>query len=110
LVSIFDVGVLTSYGEGTSNSLLEYMLLEKPVVATDVLGIQEVVQNGINGFLVPQNDVNNFVKRVAHLLDSPSEAQKMGQAGKDLVAREYSIEGMVSGYESIYQSVIQKHR
>ncbi|MFW6042741.1 MAG: glycosyltransferase family 4 protein [Marinilabiliaceae bacterium] len=104
-ISIFDVGVLASYGEGTSNSLLEYMLLEKPVVVTDVPGITEVVSHGEHGYLVQQDDDKAMMQKIGELLDDREKARKMGQAGKDLVAREYSIDRMVSGYEAVYEEV-----
>lgn len=108
VVASFDVGVLASYGEGTSNSLLEYMLLEKPVVATDVFGINEVVRNGVDGYLVPQNDYKAMALKISELLDNAGLAQKMGKSGKQRVARDYSIHQMVSSYESVYREVIKK--
>ncbi|MGM0377672.1 MAG: glycosyltransferase family 4 protein [Bacteroidota bacterium] len=104
-IAIFDVGVLASYGEGTSNSLLEYMLLEKPVVVTDVPGITEVVSHGEHGYLVKQDDDQAMMQKIGALLNDPDKAKKMGQAGKDLVARVYSIDRMVSGYEAVYEEV-----
>jgi len=108
VVASFDVGVLASYGEGTSNSLLEYMLLEKPVVATDVFGINEVVRNGVDGYLVPQNDYKAMALKISELLDNTGLARKMGKSGKQRVARDYSIHQMVSSYESVYREVIKK--
>ncbi|MFW5890089.1 MAG: glycosyltransferase family 4 protein [Marinilabiliaceae bacterium] len=104
-IAIFDVGVLASYGEGTSNSLLEYMLLEKPVVVTEVPGITEVVSQGEHGYLVQQDDDKAMMQKIGELLDDPEKARKMGQAGKDLVAREYSIDRMASRYEAVYEEV-----
>jgi len=104
-IAIFDVGVLASYGEGTSNSLLEYMLLEKPVVVTDVPGVNEVVTDGGQGYLVKQDDDKAMMQKIVELLDDPAKARKMGQAGKDLVAREYSIDRMVASYEAVYEEV-----
>jgi glycosyltransferase involved in cell wall biosynthesis len=102
VVSFFDVGVLASFGEGTSNSLLEYMLFDKPVVATDVLGINEVVENGITGYLVRQDDFEDMAQKINDLLNNEDLASKMGAAGHELVGSRYSIEKMVAGYEKIY--------
>ena len=103
VVSMFDVGILASYGEGTSNSLLEYMLFGKPVVATDVLGIKEVVQEGKTGYLVTQNDAEGMAQKVDEILRDEQLAISMGNAGRELVASRYSIEQMVAGYEKIYE-------
>ncbi|MGQ1890975.1 glycosyltransferase family 4 protein [Thermophagus sp. OGC60D27] len=106
-VSIFDVGVLASFGEGTSNSLLEYMLFEKPVVATNVFGINEVVQEGKSGFLVPQDDYEEMGKKIITLLDNKELSLKFGRQGRDIVSSIYSIDQMVTGYENIYKEVVK---
>jgi glycosyltransferase involved in cell wall biosynthesis len=108
VVSLFDVAILASFGEGTSNSLLEYMLLKKPVVATDVSGINEVVVNGVTGYLVPQNNIQQMKSRVDELLGDPEKCQKMGLSGNELVALNYSIKGMVGEYEAVYEKVLKK--
>ncbi len=108
VISLFDVAILASYGEGTSNSLLEYMLLKKPVVATDVSGINEVVADGVTGYLVPQNDVQLMKSRINELLNHTEKCESMGLAGREHVARNYSITGMVSQFESVYKEVVNK--
>ncbi len=108
VVNLFDVAILASYGEGTSNSLLEYMLLKKPVVATNVSGINEVVVDGVTGYLVPQNDIRLMKSRIDELLNHPQKSISMGLAGREHVARNYSITGMVSQYESVYSEVMKK--
>ncbi len=108
VVNLFDVAILASFGEGTSNSLLEYMLLKKPVVATDVSGINEVVVHGVTGYLVPQNNIQQMKNRVEELLADPDKCQKMGLAGKELVALNYSIKGMVGEYEAVYDKVLNR--
>ena len=107
VVSLFDVGVLASYGEGTSNSLLEYMLFEKPVVATDVFGINEVVEDGVNGYLVPHDNFIEMGIKISRLLDNRILAVKMGKEGRKTVESGYSIGQMVAGYENIYKEVIR---
>ncbi len=108
VVSLFDVAVLASFGEGTSNSLLEYMLMEKPVVATNVPGIDEVVVQGVTGYLVPQNQAGVMKNRISELLDDPDRGHMMGLAGKKQVARQYSIFEMVSKFETVYKKVMKK--
>ncbi|WP_026055191.1 glycosyltransferase family 4 protein [Anaerophaga thermohalophila] len=107
IVSLFDVGVLASYGEGTSNSLLEYMLFEKPVVATNVFGINEVVEDGVNGYLVAHDNFMEMGMKISKLLDDTTLAVKMGKEGRKTVESRYSIDQMVAGYENIYEEVIR---
>jgi glycosyltransferase involved in cell wall biosynthesis len=108
VVNIFDVAVLASFGEGTSNSLLEYMVLRKPVVATDVYGINEVVQEGVTGHLVPQNDYQKMGDKISDLLDNPDLARKMGEHGYEYVINECSIDKLVSEHEAVFREVTGK--
>ncbi|WP_291857913.1 glycosyltransferase [Marinilabilia sp.] len=108
VVNIFDVAVLASFGEGTSNSLLEYMVLRKPVVATDVFGINEVVREGVTGHLVPQDDFIRMGDKISELLDNPGLARKMGENGYEYVIKECSIEKLVSEHEVVFREVTGK--
>jgi len=105
VVNIFDVAVLASFGEGTSNSLLEYMILKKPVVATDVFGVDEVVREGVTGYLVPQDDFVSMGDRISELLDNSELARKMGENGYEYVIKECSIEKLVSEHEAVFKEV-----
>ena len=64
VVTAFDVAALATFTEGTANSIIEYMALAKPVVATDGGGTCDVVQEGVTGFLVPPRDAPVFADRV----------------------------------------------
>jgi glycosyltransferase involved in cell wall biosynthesis len=108
VINIFNVAVLASYGEGTSNSILEYMMLKKPVVATDVYGINEVVKHGTNGYLVPQDDHMAMKDKINELLNNSVLSQKMGENGYQFVINECSIEKMVSLHEKLFGEVIKK--
>ncbi len=109
VVNVFDVAVLASYGEGTSNSLLEYMILKKPVVATDVFGINEVVQEGVTGYLVPQDDFVEMGEKTGALLDNPELARHMGEKGHEYVIRECSIDKLVSEHEAVFKELTGKN-
>ena len=109
VVNVFDVAVLASYGEGTSNSLLEYMILKKPVVATDVFGINEVLQEGVTGYLVPQDDFVEMGEKTGALLDNPELARHMGEKGHEYVIRECSIDKLVSEHEAVFKELTGKN-
>ena len=64
IVRSFSIGVLATFNEGLSNSIMEYMMLGKPVVTTDVGGSREIVLDGFTGFLVPSQDPASLADRI----------------------------------------------
>ncbi len=75
-----DILAHTSFSEGVPNAVLEGMAMGKPVVATDVGGIPELIQNGQNGILIPSNDVEKLAWTLCDLLKNPHKQQTLGQA------------------------------
>jgi glycosyltransferase involved in cell wall biosynthesis len=108
IINVMDIGVLSSHTEGLSNSILEYMALGKPVVATDVGGTPEIVIDGVTGFLVAHKDLVQLAAKILHLLDNPDQAQEMGEQGKRRVAEVFAIEKMVAGYMELYERLYPK--
>jgi glycosyltransferase involved in cell wall biosynthesis len=84
------VAVLTSEKEGIPRSLIEAMALSKPVVATDVLGTQELVADGETGFLTPFGDPEALAAKVRLLSDDPGLRQRMGDAGRARVEEDFN--------------------
>jgi len=107
IANSFSIGVLASFTEGLSNSIMEYMLLAKPVVATDCAGSQELVLEGETGFLVPPQDPHALAERIAYLLDNPDDARRMGQAGKKHIEANFSLKTMVDKTINIYEHAIR---
>jgi glycosyltransferase involved in cell wall biosynthesis len=105
-LAAFDIAVLTSDTEGCSNFLLEAMALGKPIVATDVGGNRELVYQGESGVLVPPRDGEALAYEIINLLRNPTLARSMGQAGKEKVTTRFSVENMVSQYESLYEDAL----
>jgi len=80
-----DVVVLTSKSrsiEGSPNALLEAMAMERPIVATRVGGVAEVITDGVEGFLVGEVDGEAFAERLVRLLGDPGLRRQMGAAGR----------------------------
>jgi glycosyltransferase involved in cell wall biosynthesis len=102
IVNIFDIGVLATFTEGISNSIMEYMALVKPVVATDGGGTNELVANGLTGFLVPPRNVDAMADRILELLNNPTLATSMGREGRQRLTRDFNIEGMLQGFIRAY--------
>lgn len=110
IVSGFSVGVLATFTEGISNSIMEYMVMAKPVVATNCGGSRELVLDGETGFLVPVGDAEALADRIAYLLDNPDAARRMGQAGKKHIEDNFSLKAMVDQTVSIYEMAIQSSK
>jgi glycosyltransferase involved in cell wall biosynthesis len=103
LLSIMDVFVLTSLWEGLPRVLPQAMAMGIPIVATRVDGIPEVVKHGQNGFLVPPKDFRALAQRTIQLIENPSLAKRMGEAGKQMVYPEFCVKEMVKKTEKLYE-------
>ena len=105
-IKSFDIGVLSSDSEGFSNSILEYMASKIPVVATDVGGNSEIIQDGINGFLVPKGDFHLLGKKICILLKNEDMSHRMGMKGREMIENDYSWKRVIKRYENYYKDLI----
>jgi glycosyltransferase involved in cell wall biosynthesis len=111
VLSAFDLFVLSSHDEGMSNSILEAMAMEKPVVATDVGGTGEVVQSGRTGLLVPPKDPAALAAAIVELLETPADAvAAIGQRARTVVVERFSAHAMVRQMEELYTQLLQARR
>src|SRR2546425_2145156 len=107
IVATFDIGVLSTFTEGISNSVMEYMALRKPVVATDGGGTRELVGDGETGFLVPPGNPDALAAKIEYLLDNPDCARRMGEAGEARLRSEFSIGRMIEKTVNLYEIAIR---
>lgn len=103
IVNALDIGILSTYGEGISNSIMEYMAAGKPVIASEGGGTRELVVDGETGFLVPQKSPDRLAEKIEELLDDAGLRAKMGLMGKQMIQREFSIERMTSEHIQLYE-------
>ena len=101
-----DIFVLPSRSEGFSNALVEAMAASLPVVATDVGGNAEAVQNGITGFVVPSENSDALADAIVRLLSNPALAKTMGAAGKDLATERFTTETMMRRISGAYGNLL----
>lgn len=101
-----DIFVLPSRSEGFSNAIIEAMASSLPVVATDVGGNAEAVQDGITGFLVPAEDPGALSAAIFRLLSDPFQAKAMGAAGRAVVKERFTTETMMNRMASAYRSLL----
>jgi len=102
LLSITDVGVLSSDSEGFPNSILEYMAASVPVVATSVGGIAEAVIDSETGYLVETNDHVAMARRVVEILNDESKAAAYGLRSRERVDRYFSLENQLNSTLRLY--------
>lgn len=108
LVATFDVAVLPSLFEGMGRVLLEAMALEKPVVASRVGGIPDLVEHGVNGYLVRPGDSEELQAAILRILNDPLRAREMGQAGRKKIKSEFDARVMVESIEAVYRELLSR--
>ena len=102
VTAALDVAVLPSYREAQGLSILEAMALSRPVVASNVGGIPEMITDGETGLLVPPHDADALATAIIRLLRDHPFADVIGRRGHDLVHDRFCIELMVSAIQTIY--------
>lgn len=110
LLSVSDVCVLSSSAEGFSNSILEYMAVGRPVVATDVGGAREAVVESETGFLVHSGDDAALAERIITLLNDPGRARKMGERGRRVVEEKFSSQAQFKRTQQLYDRLLMGSR
>jgi glycosyltransferase involved in cell wall biosynthesis len=102
VTAALDVAVLPSYREAQGLTILEAMALSRPVVASNVGGIPEMIEDGRTGLLVPPHDADALADAIIRLLLNHPLADTLGRAGHDMVHDRFCIELMVTAIQSIY--------
>lgn len=101
-----DLFVLPSLYEGLPLSIMEAMAAEKPVIAPDIGGVNELIINGETGLLVPPANPSALASSIRFVISSPDSACKMTGAGKIRIAQEFSAGKMLAKITDIYHSQI----
>ncbi len=110
IMRALDVFVLPSLAEGISNTILEAMASGLPVIATRVGGNPELVIEGHTGMLVPAAKPVAMAEAIRTYITEGGKLVRHGHAGRNRVETHFSIEAMVKGYLSVYDSVLQERR
>jgi glycosyltransferase involved in cell wall biosynthesis len=103
----FDAMILPSINEGTPVSAIEALAAGRPVVATRVGGVPDVVREGEDGFLVDPGDVDALAERLARLAADPALRERLGAAGRARVIPRYSVERLVDDMDRLYRSLLE---
>lgn len=106
LLGASDCFVLPSLWEGMPNCVLEAMAAKIPVIATDVDGTVEVLEDGITGLLVPPRDHQALRRCIVDILTDSALAQSLGRAGRHRVETTFSLERMIDGFSNLYDNLL----
>jgi glycosyltransferase involved in cell wall biosynthesis len=110
ILHAIDLFVLPSRTEGLPITILEAMAAGRPVVATTVGGIPELVRHGETGLLVPPKDPQRLAEAMLALLHGQTSARAMGTAGRALVAASFTVEGEARETALLYQRILKVRR
>ena len=112
IVNIFDIGILLTnsklHGEGISNSIIEYMALGKPVIATCGGGTDEVIIDGHNGFLLDSGNAKSLLDKIEILMQNSTLRANLGENGKQMVIDKFDIRIMTNQYITLYKRLLSK--
>jgi glycosyltransferase involved in cell wall biosynthesis len=108
LFALVDVFLLTSVSEGFPFVVLEAMAMERPVVATAVNGVPEIVEDGVTGVLVARGDVDGMARALLGMLASPGAARAMGRAGRRRVAERFTARRMADETQALYLRLLSR--
>lgn len=108
LMEVMDLFVLASVIEGFPNVLLEAAAMAKPVIATQVGGIPELIESGRNGLLVPPRNGTALSDAILSLLGDRARAAHLGRLAQEKIKRDFQLERMVNQYEELYLSLLKE--
>lgn len=101
--------VLPSRWEGMPNVILEAMAAGVTVVATDVEGVSELLNDSVNGRIVPSENPVVLAEVTIQLMSQPEFSEKLAAAAQETVAKEFTIEAMVQRYAALYRQLCDSH-
>lgn len=110
LMSACDVFVLSSVREGLPVTVLEAMRAGRPVIATEAGGSAEAVEDRVTGRIVPMRDAASLATALREVLGNPEVAARMGRAGEERWARQFTAERMVRETEALYHAACESSR
>lgn len=105
-----DIFCLISNYEGLPISIIEAMRAEMPIIASDVGGVNELVQDGVNGLLIPRGNIFELVDKLKYILEHKDLIKSMGEASRKIYEEEYTADRMNQKILSVYNEVIAVHK
>jgi len=108
ILAACDLAVLPSQAEGLPNAILEYLAAGLAMVATNVGGNTEIVEDGVTGLLVPPDNAELLAAAVLRLLRAPDLACRLGDRGREYVRRTFGFDKLVEQIEGVYSELLER--
>ena len=108
LYPLMDIFVLPTHREGVGASILEASSMEKPVIATNVGGCPEAINDGETGILIPSKNAQKLSQAIIYLFNNPEKAKKMGEQGRQKILKEFNEKLIFDRLKIEYQRLINK--
>ena len=106
-LSEIDVYLLLSGMEGLGQTIIEAFLMEKPVIATNIGGIPELIEDGKTGFLIEAGNHNDLIKKINQVFDQPVAASDMGSKGKETMQKNFNWDSIAKKFALILNRNVQ---
>jgi glycosyltransferase involved in cell wall biosynthesis len=108
ILNSIDLFVLPTLQEALGTSFIEAMAMETPVIGTDVGGVSEVIEEGVNGYMVKANDPSDLAKSIIKVLKADQRGKMMGMEGRRMVLKKFSSERMCDQMLSLYGLLLKR--
>lgn len=108
VISAFDVFCLPSSKEGLSIAVMEAMALRRPVVATAIAGMDEIVHNEMTGLLVPPREAAPLADALESLFRDPARCRELGEAGRAVVERSFEQRACLAKLDTLQLNIVEK--
>lgn len=108
ICSTFDIAFSVSKIEGFPNAIVEYMATGRPVIATDVGGVREIIRDGINGFVVPFGDQRALVDRMVRLMINEEMRQQFSREAIKTVRESFTEKQMINDLEKYFKGIVKR--
>lgn len=110
LLSAMDIFIFPSLWEGFGNALVEAMAAGKPIIATDIPSVREILNSGKSGIVVPPANSEAIARSLDLLLSDRALAENLGNAARERALSSFTIDSTVRGYSSLYRSILEQKR
>lgn len=108
VLSGLNLVVLPSRYESTNLSLIEAMLMEKPVIASSIPSHSQMIQNGVNGYLVTPGDVKGLANAIISLLKNDELSKTLGKKGREIALQKFTLNRMAEETEKVYDDLLRE--
>lgn len=106
-ISALDIAVLPSKWEGFGLAIIDYMAARKPIVASNIGGIANIIKNGVNGFLVTPEDIQEFANKIEEYIIKPETAKEMVEKNYEYAIRNFNIKKVAKEHIKLFEKLLK---